>query len=252
MTSPSSSPGIAWRALLLESLAVILSILLAFSIDAWWDGHKERGRERALLTGIMEDFQSSRPALQDRLLLARRMASSSARLLDLTAERRGSASVNVPDSLVIALLGAPTYEPAMDALDAALASGEIELIRNHRLRRALANWRRVLTDTSEDELQVRSVTTEQLVPVLAPTLDLHPYFEEVLHWSGGDPYGAGRLIAEGETLRLRGETALTVTAEISSLIAQRRFWLEFAAADLEDLLATLDTCLALLQEELDR
>ncbi len=35
--SPRSLPPL--RRLLLESLAVILSILLDFAIDAWWEGH---------------------------------------------------------------------------------------------------------------------------------------------------------------------------------------------------------------------
>lgn len=246
------SARIQWRSLLAESVAVVLSILLAFAIDAWWDARQESGRERDLLTGLRTDFESSRPGLEGRLVLAQRMADGTVGLLDRIGARGSSRDVLVPDSLILAVLGGPTYEPATNTLDAALASGEIELLESVELRTELANWRRLISDTREDELEVRRVTNEQLVPELARSVDLAPLFSRVLAWSGGDPYGAGRRIGgEGEQA---GASAvrLPVTTELIGALALRRFYVEFAAADLAELLESLDRVLALVEAEAAR
>jgi hypothetical protein len=242
------STRIQWRRLLAESVAVVLSILLAFAIDAWWDGRQEAGREQDLLAGLRTDFESSRPGLERRLILAQRMAEGNASLLDRIQDRGTAREVVVPDSLVLAILGGPTYEPATNTLDAALASGEIELLETAELRTELANWRRLLSDTREDELEVRRVTNEQLVPELARTMDLEPYFDRVLAWSGGDPLGAGRRIESGSGGASLTSISLTVTTELIGALALRRFYVEFAAADLAELLASLEKVLDLISE----
>jgi hypothetical protein len=246
------SAGIQWRRLLAESVAVVLSILLAFAIDAWWDARQEAGRERDLLDGLRTDFESSRPGLEGRLTLARRMAAGTVGLLARIEGRGSVPAVVVPDSLILAVLGGPTYEPATNTLDAALASGEIELLESTELRTELANWRRLLSDTREDELEVRRVTNEQLVPELARSVDLGPFYGRVLAWSGGDPYGAGRRIPEEDRPASASAVRLPVTTELIGALALRRFYVEFAAADLAELLESLDRVLALVEAEAAR
>jgi len=243
------SARIQWRGLLAESVAVVLSILLAFAIDAWWDGRQEKGRERDLLAGLRTDFESSRPGLEGRLTLARRMAAGTVGLLDRIEARGTARDVIVPDSLILAVLGGPTYEPATNTLDAAVASGEIELLESVELRTELANWRRLISDTREDELEVRRITNEQLVPELAGTLDLGPYFSRVLAWSGGDPGGPGRRIRAEDGSVLPPAARLPVTTELVGALALRRFYVEFAAADLAELLESLDRVLDLTGAE---
>jgi len=249
--SERRSPGIQWRRLLVESLAVVLSILLAFAIDAWWDGYKERQRERDLLAGLLDDFDASRPGLEARVGLARRMADGTRLLIELVDRREGT-EVTVPDSLVLAVLGGPTYEPDTNTLDAAVGSGEVDLISSKELRAELARWRRTLTDTGEDEREVRRITNEQLVPILARSLSLRTYMDRVLPWSGGDPYGAGRLIGGGGDAPHAERATLRTSTELVGALAIRRFYVEFAAADLEDLLASLDRSVSLLEGELGR
>ena len=176
MAVPPESQIVSWRRLGIESLAVLVSILLAFSIDAWWDGYQERGREADLLMAMASDFEASRPQLQDRLGLAKRAARANGLFLDALATQPPGTTLTVPDSLIMSALTGPTYEPSTNALDAALASGEIELIRNQELRSQLAIWRRTLSDTAEDEIEVRRITNEQVVPELSSSIGfLNPH-----------------------------------------------------------------------------
>lgn len=50
-------------ALSLEGLVIVLSILAAFAIDAWWDGRQEQEREQIVLEGILEEFRDSEAEL---------------------------------------------------------------------------------------------------------------------------------------------------------------------------------------------
>jgi len=233
---------VPWRRILAESVLIVASILLALAADAWWDSRGNRARERVLLGSMVDEFEASRPLLQDRVVLTRMMVAGNEALLEL-ARTAGAAPIAVPDSLVISVLGGPTYEPTLNSLDAAMASGDIELIRSTRLRTELADWRRRLADTTEDELEVRRITNEQVVPLLGRSVSLAPYFARVLPWS------------EGETMEgadPRGvPTQLVMSSELVGVLSLRLFYARFAAVDLEELLASLDGIVVLLEDDLD-
>ena len=237
-----SEPGngrIPWRRLAAESVAIVASILLAFAIDAWWDGQRDRDREKDLMVDLLADFRSSRAELETRLGLSRRMATANALFTERVDAHRGSGPLTVPDSLVLSVLGGPTYEPSMNALDAAVASGEIVLLANPDIREELATWRRALLDTAEDEQEVRRITDEQVIPLLAGSLRVAPYMRNVLAWSFGQP-------SEGMT----GQATLSASPELAGVLALRQFFIEFSADDPEGLLGSLDRTERLLEAEL--
>lgn len=237
--SDQGSGRIPWRRLVAESVAIVASILLAFAIDAWWDGQRDRDRERDLMIDLLADFRSSRGELETRLGLARRMATTNALFTGRVDGHGAAGPLTVPDSLVLGVLGGPTYEPSMNALDAAVASGEIVLLANPRIREELATWRRSLVDTAEDEQEVRRITNQQVIPLLWRSLRVAPYMRNVLAWSSGQPVDG-----------LPGQATLTPTPELAGALALRQFFVEFSAADLEGLLGSLDRIEHLLEAEL--
>lgn len=237
---------IEWRRVLVESAVIVVSILLAFVIDAWWDDHKDARREVVLLEGLLADFQSSRAGLEERLALARKMSLANDELLARLGGRSGGTVVNLPDSLVIAVLGGPTYEPNTNTLDSAIATGEIELLESGELRGALANWRRTLADTTEDELEVRRITNQQVVPLLSRSIDLSGSFDRVLPW-GQEP---DESLAAGGLVAAQASVNLEFATELIGALALRSFYMRFAAQDLEALLRSLEEVMRLLQREL--
>jgi hypothetical protein len=48
---------VPWLRILAEGFAIVVSILLAFGIQAWWEDRQERAVETALLTGLVEDLR---------------------------------------------------------------------------------------------------------------------------------------------------------------------------------------------------
>ena len=239
------SRDIRWRRLLLESVAVVLSILLAFAIDAWWDGHKRDRQERALIDALLQDFESSRESLEGRLDLARRMAEGNAQMLELLELGEPGDTVLVPDSALLAVLGGPTYEPSTNSLDAAVASGHLGLLTSEALRIALAEWRRALADTSEDELEVRRITNEQVIPQLARSVNLAGPMDRVLEWSRGE--AADSADTDPASATPEDTVSVQVSTELMGALAVRGFYVRFSAADLADLLQSLEAIVELLE-----
>ena len=229
--------AVPWRRVLVESVAVVLSILLAFGIDAAWGEMGERRRETVLLRGLLAEFEAIRPDLLQRGNGARRMVTNTRLLRDLVGEGAGHGLLQVPDSLILASLGGPTFQPATNTLEAALASGDIDLIRQAEIREHLAQWRVTLLDTFESEKEVRAIAIEQIEPSLARELALGPYFDAVLLW-------------DQEEVAPSGHARITPSLELSGALATRVFYQQFAEDGLAKLLLTLNELVGLLNEEL--
>ena len=56
MTATRSIP---WPRILVEGVAIVVSILLAFGIQAWWEGVQEREEEQDALASILQEFETN-------------------------------------------------------------------------------------------------------------------------------------------------------------------------------------------------
>ncbi len=70
-----------------EGIAIVVSILLAFAIDAWWDGSREREREATVLEGLQTEFEANRERLEYNLGRHERVEDAAAILLDVADGR---------------------------------------------------------------------------------------------------------------------------------------------------------------------
>lgn len=114
------------------------------------------------------------------------------RVRDQLAEAAGRGPLAIPDTIVLSVIGAPTFQPATNTLDAALASGEIDLIQNDEIRRELAQWRTTLADPFESEQEVRRITSDRLEPILSRNVALGPYYDIAVAWDAGAVKGLVR------------------------------------------------------------
>ena len=54
---------IPWGQIAVEAVAIVASVLLAFSIDAWWDNRKDLLEEQEILLGLEIEFVDLRESL---------------------------------------------------------------------------------------------------------------------------------------------------------------------------------------------
>lgn len=124
-----------------EAIAIVGSILLAFSIDAWWDSATERERERELFGALADDFHKTRLSLVDGLNFHTAVLASSKQLVELATSGHQDLSESGFDRLLLDISWWDSNYPfTTGALNSALAAGELAIIRSDDLRRLIADW----------------------------------------------------------------------------------------------------------------
>ena len=164
-----------WKRIVVEGGAIIVSILLAFAIDAWWDAVQDRARERQALVGLQEEFTENRRRLEGNMGRHARTQAASVALIELSDARSEVPADSLARLLRAVFVDAYSYNPSGGVLEGLIASGELRLIRSQDLRGLLATWPGQLEENSEDEAwvfkDVQDVYTPFLNSVL-PTRDI--------------------------------------------------------------------------------
>ena len=160
------------RALLAESVVVILSILIAFALDAAWD-NRELGRELDQdLVSVAAEVQTNIETAGFHIALANRIVDSSADLLEALRAAPDGEDVAVVDTLVWWQTMTPTYEPSLGAIDAVAASGRMSAIEDRELSRRLASLRSVIEDAVEEEYEAQTYFEAIQAPQVFRRVDL--------------------------------------------------------------------------------
>lgn len=132
---------IPWPRIVAEGTAIVVSILLAFSIQAWWDDKQNRADLRNSLSAVLDDFQESKELVKDRRSFASAQRESIVRLFEIANDDQGKHDETIIDGLLRDVSWYKSDVPVIiAALDALLSSGKLESLRNDTLRRNLADW----------------------------------------------------------------------------------------------------------------
>ena len=229
-----NTQAIPWKRLSAETGAIVLSILLAFWIDAWWDDRNLRVEEHELLLGLEAEFVDLRTRLSF-------WEGFNRQGIDLI-EQYLSDSVNEMGLESFELLFASAWlVNVLDvggALDALLASGRLERISDRDIRVRLAKWPDWLEDMHTNDISVRNYAWGEIIPFLAKQ---------------GFPRKAcpeGKFICtepgpiDPDYIRLAGD------AEFRSLLTIRRVMMAFAAEDLKNAGSEADEIVSLIRARL--
>jgi hypothetical protein len=133
-------PRIDWPSITLQVGLILLGLLLAFSVDRGWDGYQKRQVENDYKEALRADFSANVSALDSAIMSERRILAGGRAILGAIADRRMIArdsvvAANIPKIFDFALvsLNTATYDDLK-------AAGALAELRDHELRRALANF----------------------------------------------------------------------------------------------------------------
>ena len=131
---------VPWFRVLVEGVVIVGSILLAFGIDAWWDGRQVDARRVELLHALEADFVGTR------VLIGEAIASDT-NYLDRAEAFLAAAGDRIPLSpdsiryLSVGIVGGISgFTPSLINYNAARSSGEISLVQSQALRTAFADF----------------------------------------------------------------------------------------------------------------
>lgn len=223
---------------------IIASILAAFALDAWWDGHRERREERVALMAMEAEFSAARERLlfyrdlQSRILVSVTSVKDSL----AAAHARGDLRVVVRDTAVAWAYIPPTTSVTLSTLDGLVVSGRLGIIRNPELRAALAAWGSELAELQEEEESSLLLVYGDLDRTLRARMN-----------TDGLRGTASRLFADSLEAEARGRTrTLPVDTEVLGVYHLREGLLVHTLEEFEPLVAQVDRILDLIRGSLDR
>ena len=190
---------------LTEGVVIVVSILLAFGLEASWAARLERQEEAALLQSIRSDVVENRSLIAQHAQGTEAQIDLAQSILAVLAEgERGPAS----DS-VVARIGdvfiSNSWDPINDTYLEAMSSGRLALIDDSELRLRLARYQRRIDAVAELFTSIRTQYYGQLEPFLVA----HTVYSDIAMgtWS----YEVTRMRPPHET-------------DFSELALSREFW----------------------------
>ena len=119
--------SIPWPRILAEGVAIVVSILLAFGIQAWWEGRQEINREQRMLGALVAEFEENAEVLEEAQQVYRRYYSEALRLLELIGRDPPAidhVDFDAPGGFKIAQVDLSFYRLMLVAID----KNDIELV----------------------------------------------------------------------------------------------------------------------------
>ncbi len=153
-----------WRSAVLDGAAVLIGILLAFSIDAWWDLRGQREEARSYLAAIETELVSNRSALVEELQIIRSWVAQSEGFLNDVVSPDASPTYDQVREMVWLTGPNRTTPIARAAIDDLVSSGGFQVIETPELRRALADYVRALDNDASELEDVRDFFNLHVLP----------------------------------------------------------------------------------------
>ena len=222
---------------MVEGVVIVVSILLAFGLQASWERWQEGAFEQDALARLEVEFTENLSRMG-----GGRGARSATRVTALHEMLQslpdGTPTVAVPDSLLSAVLGTGTFDRVTPVLDGLVRSGQWELIRDPGVREAVALWERWLAQLTERQLFAREHVDMRLRPALASHGDVSRVF------SG---YGAQADLGESDEV-----TVLRVDGTLKALVAEKHARNENITVNRERLRSATESVLAAISGSRER
>jgi len=155
-----------FRKHLLEAVTIVLSILLAFAVDAWWDNRVEINTVNESLAAVLVDFENALHEFERSGNLHRDRIQA---IQVLTSTERTELLSLSPDSLNTLMWHSTfptTADPQMATLEGMIASGQLSRIKSPELRSRLAEWDGMFRDFDETQGLVLQEVMHRVNPAI--------------------------------------------------------------------------------------
>jgi hypothetical protein len=231
-------PRIAWSRLLVEAVAIVVSILLAFSLDAWWQSTSDAREEQSILEDLDDELAVVYAALTGIISATAAQESGAERLASTLGASQ--ASVSVSDSLLALLFNDITFNPSLGSYDALISSGRIDLIKAQDLQNGLATWPSILDDAVEEQLRLQRFGDSELKPLVeATSQDLSGTYAVLAQWESDKQIGA-----VGPHV-----TVVAPSTKLSNMIQRRIYFLRIIEAELANAATHVEASRAMIRRE---
>lgn len=144
-----STQNISWLRLSAEAAAIILSILVAFMIDAWWDDVQQRKHLETVLASLEAGFTENVVLIDQNIDYVTTDRNRVQRFIDMTPDEAAKIPPEQTFSILEAIWRPGTNENNSSLLISILDAENINLLGNNALQEAVARWRTQIDELAE-------------------------------------------------------------------------------------------------------
>jgi hypothetical protein len=239
----AESQKIPWKRLSVEAAAIVGSILLAFTIDAWWEDRTEREAEQWLLERLRADFLQIGADLEIVDEEHRKASDACIALLKLVEVGEPLPMTPEVDTMIArAFISSRTFNPGSGAVAVFLSSDASKLVRNQPLADLLVKWSGLVEELQEEEAQLQKGVSERWTPYLSSRTNLGPYIKAAADIMSGLPDDVSAMTQRAPVI---------VDSEFVNHILNRFTWQQIALRDIEPIQDAVDEILELLESEVE-
>ena len=150
-----------------DLLVVVVGILAALWIEAWWQDMQNRREERLILEGLQSEFLANRDQLLEISAIIERSADAAYGLHLLTFDPPADPMTGQVDKLLSNFFDKKRFDPRMGQLKSIINSGKLVLISNRNLRALIADWPDVVADLEDNEQMLWDHSVNRLFPYMS-------------------------------------------------------------------------------------
>jgi hypothetical protein len=235
------SKQLPWRKILTEGMVIVVSILLAFAIDAWWNERIERQQEREHLVSMKEEFRSSIEGLQEVLLSVQTHAQNIEQLIVQLKTVEQGASIVVGEDIMGSVNIWRTTDVSTSTLTALMSSGSLNMLSNSDLRAELAGLPASIFDMTEDEV-IAQEFSEKVMSAYLVDMGL----AEIIYANRGNHPGLTDILPTAPA-----EIEVKHTQKLIDLLSIKRLHLWFSETTIPLIITKLEALISLINQELN-
>jgi hypothetical protein len=221
----SAGTGSFVKDALRDLVVVVVGILAALWLDAWWQGRLDRQEEAFLLVGLREEFLANRQQLADHIGTWEYLVGAVDRARQLMGREVPQSETGDVLDAFRGTLSMRFFDPRQGQLSSLINSGKLGLVSNPSLRAKIADWPGLVGDLEIERAIALHAFTDGYVKTLGRYVtvsrdDENPFDDRVndlladraiLNELNGIGSNAERLVEEGKLI-------LESTDEIIALI----------------------------------
>ena len=227
-----NNTSIEWKRLITEGFVIVVSILLAFAIDAWWDERQQIRDAEDQVARVVAELRANVELLeeQDRSLAA--ATSEAGKFLNLFGPEPVPTELVEIAALLEGIYSVPTYSVERSASANFLSSGQLTEGRWAEFRTSLATTLSTASTAENASLELR-----QMRPEIANRMQMYV--------SGLDVVLAHPLMKDYQPSRFTSNThALLSDLQLEGLISNYTIRMEINHLYVHDLLQSYESLIA--------
>jgi hypothetical protein len=234
--------------LALEGAVVVVSILIAFSLDAWWDDKQLEQVTAEDLAIVEYELAENIRLVQVTMDILNQVVAAKKILIAELKAHPDSEIVEIEDTTILwSLFSSPTFDPSLGGTDAWIANGRLGGLDSPMLRKRLASVRGKVEDVVEEHHIAREIAVHEIYPLIKDRI--------------GDIGIVGEMVSAGLNPRqstsvqpIKGSSTISIpnSNALRFLLQARMIWYEASIYETRDFQTELKEIQAMLKQEMLR